>query len=264
MNATIYEFSGWLHVGKPVIAAAPPDGTISLAWLANRENYEQLLPAMLALTGEMRQAALTIVHYAVYTVSSILIAPWVFDHCALTLAPDQLGVVLDETGDIGAIWVGHVELIQTEHPLAQLSAQAMRLLAPIATVAGQVGKVSERAVINIMLDALAGGYRRLERSSGNVPDAGWIEELLRTTNQPTYRPARPLFAYPDAGPAVPFYVPQTCCVLNKTPGPHACPTCPQYPDDATRLHKIYTSLHSLNDDDFRRVTGRARIVQSPG
>ncbi|MFN8440088.1 MAG: hypothetical protein U0175_04920 [Caldilineaceae bacterium] len=264
MKATTYEFSGWQRGDAPVIVTEQPIGAISLAWLADRENQEQLLPAMIALTGERRQAALTVVHYAVYAVTNILIAPFVFDHCALMLAPDQLGVVLDETPNVCALWVGQVALSDPEQPLAHLGALAMQLLAPVALVARQLGKVSQRAIYNITLDALAVGCRRLERSSGNTPSAGWIEELLLATGHQAYQPVRPLLAYPDAGPAVTFYVRRTCCVLHKTPGPHACPACPQYPDDATRLQKIYAWLHALDDADFHSVTGRDRVVQAVG
>lgn len=134
MKATTHEFSGWQRGKAPVIVAEQPVGAISLAWLADKENQEQLLPAMIALSGERRQAALTVVHYAVYAVTNILIAPFVFDRCVLTLAPDQLGVVLDETSNVNALWVGQVELTEPEQPLAQLGALAMQLLAPVAVV----------------------------------------------------------------------------------------------------------------------------------
>ena len=264
MKATTHEFSGWQRGKAPVIVAEQPVGAISLAWLADKENQEQLLPAMIALSGERRQAALTVVHYAVYAVTNILIAPFVFDRCVLTLAPDQLGVVLDETSNVNALWVGQVELTEPEQPHAQLGALAMQLLAPIAIDARQLGKVSERAIYNITLDALAFGCRRLERASGNIPSAGWIEELLLATGHQAYQPARPLLAYPDAGPAVTLYVRRTCCVLHKTPGPHACPACPQYPDDATRLQKIDEWLAAMPDDDFRQVTGRGRMAYGVG
>lgn len=215
---------------------AQPAGVITLAWLAHRENHEQLLPAMIALTGDRRQAALTIVHYAVHVVSGLLIAPLVYDGIALDTTSDQLGVVLDEAANVTVLWVGQVTLPHVEQPLAHLGALTMQLLAPIATVAQQVGKVSERAVCNIMLDALAAGCRRLERSRGNAPGIDWIEELLRATgSQHIDRHGRWLT---HAGPAVRFYVPRTCCVLHSKPSAHACPTCPQYPDDATRLQKI--------------------------
>ena len=190
MKATTHEFSGWQRGKAPVIVAEQPVGAISLAWLADKENQEQLLPAMIAL--------------------------------------------------------------------------AMQLLAPIAIVARQLGKVSERAIYNITLDALAFGCRRLERASGNTPSAGWIEELLLATGHQAYQPARPLLAYHDAGPAVTFYVRRTCCVLHKTPGPHACPACPQYPDDATRLQKIDEWLAAMPDDDFRQVTVRGRMAYGVG
>ncbi len=173
-------------------------------------------------------------------------------------------VVLDETSNVNALWVGQVELTEPEQPLAQLGALAMQLLAPVAVVARQLGKVSERAIYNITLDALAFGCRRLERASGNIPSAGWIEELLLATGHQAYQPAHPLLAYPDAGPAVTFYVRRTCCVLHKTPGPHACPACPQYPDDATRLQKIDEWLAAMPDDDFRQVTGRGRMAYGVG
>lgn len=264
MTVTSDVFTGWLHIGLTVRTGAQPAGTFSLALLANRENYEQLLPAMLTRTGDKRQAALTILHYAVYAVSSILIAPLVYDGIALDTTSDQLGLVLDETANVTALWVGRVEPTHAAHPITQVGALTMHLLAPVVEAARQVGKVSTRAVNNITLDALANGCRRLERACGRTPTVGWVEEFIAAMGHPTYKSARPLLAYPDAGPAVEFYVPRTCCVLHSKPGAHACPTCPQYPDDTTRLQKINEWLSAMDDNDFRRITGRMRMAHVVG
>lgn len=259
MTRLTHKFIGWAQAGLPVIVGPAPAGTVSLATLGEPAGYALLLPLLIALTGESRQGALTIVHYAVYAVSTVLIAPLVFDRVALDVAPNQLGVVLDEQAGLTAVWVDRVDRIDVDRPMAHAGALAMRLLAPITEEAHRAGKVSARGVTNIALDALAAGCRRLERSCGSAPSAGWVEELIAATDHPEYRSARLLWAQPDAGPPVEFRMPRTCCVLHKQPGPHACPTCPQYPDDATRLRRIDEWLGALNDDDFRAVTGRARV-----
>lgn len=260
MTTNTYEFIGWNQASLPVIVGPQPAGTLTLAQLADVNICTQLLPGLLALTAGRRQAALTLLHYALYTVNSLLLAPLVYDGVSLTTTAEQIGMTLDAGGNITSFWLAQVELVAPQQPIAEMGALAMRLLEPVAMAIRQVGKVSPRAVVNIALDALVAGCRRLERSCCDAPAADWIEELLAATNHPEYQPARPLLAYPDAGPAVTFYVRHTCCVLHKTPGPHACPACPQYPDDATRLQKINEWLGTLTDAHFQEVTGRARVI----
>lgn len=42
MTVTSDVCTGWLHIGQPVLTGAQPAGAITLAWLAHRENHEQL------------------------------------------------------------------------------------------------------------------------------------------------------------------------------------------------------------------------------
>lgn len=260
MTTNTYEFMGWNQASLPVIIGPQPEGTRSLAQLADVNICTQLLPVLLETTGGRRQAALTLLHYALYTVTSLLLAPLVYDQVVLTATADAIGLTLDSGGNMTGFWLAQVERVAPQQPMVAMGALALRLLEPVATATRQVGKVSQRAGINIVLDALVAGCRRLERSCGHAPAAKWIEELLTATDHPEYQPARPILAYPDAGPAVTFYVRRTCCVLHAKPGPHACPTCPQYPDDATRLRMINEWLGTLNDADFKEVTGRERIT----
>ncbi len=253
------KFTGWTQASLPVIIGPQPEGTRSLAQLADVETCNQLLPGLLTMTAGRRQAALTLLHYALYTVTSLLLAPLICDGVSLTATADGIGMTLDADGKLIGFWLAQVEEVAPQQPLVAMGNLAMQLLEPVAMATRQVGKVSQRAAINIVLDALVAGCRRLERSCCQAPVGDRCEALLAATNHPEYQPARPILAYPDAGPAVTFYVRRTCCVLHAKPGPHACPTCPQYPDDATRVQKINEWLGTLNAADFKEVTGRERM-----
>ena len=260
MTTAKHEFTGWNCSDLTILTGPAPQGTVSLRDLADPNIYARHLPLFVALAGGKRQGALTIVHYAVYLINTVLIALLVFDHFALDIPADQLGLVLDETGGLTAAWVGQVTRLDPDRPAASVGTLSMRLLAPITELSRQAGRVSARAVTNITLDALSSGCRRLENAAGQPNGYAWVDELIAACGHPEYQPGRPLFVQPDdEGPSVEFRVPKTCCVLNKQAGPHACPTCPQLPDDATRTQRIGEWLKELDDREFNKVAGRERV-----
>lgn len=260
MTSEAYSFAGWAHAGLPLVTGVAPHGTCSLTLLSESATFEQMALGLTAQSMRKRQADLTLLHMAMYAITSVLFAPLIVDKVALEITPDQFGLVLDEQANLSALWVSCVMPSKTEQAEAQVTQLALGALAPIAAQARQSRRVSARGIANIMFDALIAGCRQVARSAGT--DAEALVHTLIAAGPAWYQPARPILAYPDAGPAVRFYVPRTCCVLNKQPSAHACSTCPQYPDDATRLEQISEWLGTLANEDFRQVTGRQRVPGS--
>ena len=77
---------------------------------------------------------------------------------------------------------------------------AVAMLVPVLAACHGVAKISARGLDNVMLDALAAGYRRCERMAGREPDPDAIVELAAGAGRPTYRPARALPVLVDGGP----------------------------------------------------------------
>ena len=148
MTEHIPGFAGWAQADLPLALGAPPPGAYSLAQLAEAETLRRLAPALAALAGGRRQAALTMLHYSIYSITIALHAPLLVDGVALGTAPDQLGLVLDEQANLAAIWVGAVARCDAAQPAEYVAAQTHSLLAPVAAIAGRYGRVSARGCAN--------------------------------------------------------------------------------------------------------------------
>jgi hypothetical protein len=249
--------AGWMHAGVPVHVGALPPSLYTLDALAKPEQIARLVPAMAGLTGGPRQATLSVLHYAVFAVTSLLIAPLLVDEVELVAAADQIGVVLDEQAYLSALWIGAYSQVRDAPSSTRVVTRAVDLLAPVSTTVRLAGRVSAHGAADILFDALIAGSRFVARTAG--VDASSVIAALLDASPSGYAPALPLHVRPDAGPTVILHVPRTCCVLSKEPGPHACPTCPQYPSDAVRVQHATAWLQSLDDADFRDATGRARV-----
>jgi hypothetical protein len=211
---------------------------------------------------DRRSAVLTVVHLAVGAISAVLTAPLIRDGIPLEARADQLGVVL-RGGQLSAYWAAEVRAAASSRPLVRLGAMASVMLTPLASAVRSVERIGLRGLDNVMLDALAAGVRRHERVLGREPDPALVEQLVLGFGRDGHRPARPLPVHVDAGPAVTFHVPATCCVLATAVTAGACPTCPIRPDDAARRAAIIDWLHDLDDTAFRGVAGRDPVRPAP-
>lgn len=257
--------TAWSKAGLPVpvIEGARPDEACSLADLAAPATYDLLFTQQLGSSSNKRLAALALLHRAIDVVTHALLAPVAFDGVALDVAPSQLGMVLDEALELKSVWVGEIRAFETHEQINQLGRLSVCLLMPVMTQSAQKGGVSVRGLVSVMLDALIAYGQRASRDYATSLQTGWVEQLVIGAGYPHHKQARPIYVQVDAGPPVEWRMPRTCCVMNTTPGPHACPSCPQYPDDATRVRKILEYLRGLDAEQFRRVTGRWRLEASP-
>jgi hypothetical protein len=119
-------------------------------------------------------------------------------------------------------------------------------------------QAGSRAVLNVTLDSLHASCEWFERAAPSGDAEAVSPRLLAAAGHPEHRLGRLIHVQPDTGPPVALRVPTTCCVLSPEPGCHACPTCPRYADDETRLRIARDWLRGLDDDGFLEVTGRPR------
>ncbi|MFN8623537.1 MAG: hypothetical protein U0869_22590 [Chloroflexota bacterium] len=248
--------AAWAVSVPRVVAGFAPPGTVTLERLADPRTLERVaFEVGRALGTDRRAAVLTVVHFAVGAITAVLAAPLVLDGVALEARPDQLGVVLRD-GELAGFWVAEAREGSGARPMVRLGAIASVLLAPIASAVRSVERIGLRGLDNVMLDALAAGIRRHERMAGREPDPALVEQLVLGAGREGYRPARPLSVHVDAGPAVTFHVPATCCVLATEVTPGACPTCPMRADDTARRIAIIDWVDGMDDPAFREVCGR--------
>lgn len=248
--------SGWAFARLPVALGARPPGTVDLADLATPAGAGPVRRRVRTSGGGTRAAALAPVHLALAVVGDLLIGPLVLDRIALDVEADDIGAVLDEDGDVVALWSRGCARAAAPEPAAAVGAAAWRLLEPVAASARAEGRLGARGVRAIVMDGIVGACERLERTCGRE-GSGTADGLLVGAAPDGFRRGRQLSVRPDAGPPVTLRVPRTCCVLSDAPHDDACPTCPRHQDDATRRRLAEEWLRELDEPDFRWTVGRS-------
>lgn len=255
-----HALKGWKQAYRPIVSGDAPDGTLSLQALSQPSILAWLIPFVASnLASDRHQAALTIVHYTIGVVTETLIAPLLLDTVTIEAKIDQLGIVLEPGGALGAFWVGPGIQVKPGAAAAQLGAHLINLLEPFVTAAQIAGQIVNRGISLVMFDAIERGCRRLERTYQVSSDNGWIEELLTAMGYTNRKPHQTFTVQPDAGPPIEMTIPRVCCVLARQATLHSCPTCPQRPADARR-QLTEDWLRALDDEDFRQTVGRSRIT----
>jgi hypothetical protein len=237
---------------------APPD-TTRLSDLAEPSILELVLSGIGEAHGVDRgRAALTLIHLCLTTIEAVLTGPLVLDGICLRLRAHEMGARLHD-GRVSVAWVAAAQPIAVRDPAAHLGLTATSVVVPVIAAIRGLHRLPARGLDNVMLDGLAAGYRRCARLAGLEPDAAFVARLMAGAGRTTHPAPRPLEVVVDGGPALTFHVPATCCVLASTASDGSCPTCPQWPDDATRRTAIRAWVEGMDAAGFRATVGRDRI-----
>lgn len=253
------DLKGWQQSYLSIIFGDQPTDVVTLQSLAKLEVLSPLVARVAAfIAADQRQAALTILHYAIGTITETILAPLALDAVTIKMAADQFGFVLKEDGALSKFWVRSDIQFQPGIQVAALGADLSAVLMPIVKAVQIAGQVHERGVELVMFDAIYRGCQQLERAYPVQVDRGWIEVLLKTMGDSSPLTYRTFEVQPDDGAPISMTIPRVCCVLSRKATPHSCPTCPLH-SAVARRQITEDWLRSLDDAGFYQTTGRARI-----
>ena len=261
MNMASYELKGWEQSYLPISAGDAPDGTVSLLGLPAPDKMAKLVP-ILASTydADIRNSALTLLHFAIAAVANLLIAPLALDGVTITVKADQLGIVLAGDGSLTGIWIGWGQgSIHSGIDIQRLGGCLAEILNPLVEAVHVSCGVGKPGIRMVMFDAIARACQRMEHSQPVKPASGWVDELLVVMGDDKKKAQRSYTVRPDDGPPIEMLIPRVCCVLGRHSTCHSCPSCPQHSDE-DRIKYTEEWLRSLDDDGFREETGRLRVV----
>jgi hypothetical protein len=254
----IVDAPSWSTAFEPVRRGPRTGEVITVADMATAVGIERMVELLRPHTGGVRKAAVTAVHYALSVVVTLVVDPFVRDGLQVEAAPDQIGFFADADQISTAYWVGGARLSRGGDPNT-VGATVGATMRPVMAAVARRARVGARGLDLIVLDSLGSQIRRFDRPAGRQQHSAWITTLLDATGIRTDVPVRTFDVVADAGPPVEFSVPRVCCVLSNQLSEHPCPTCPNYPDDATRRGVVTEWLDGMADDEFAEVTGRARV-----
>ena len=254
--------NGWERAYLPVIHGLPPMGTISLSALADADQLDRLVPSVASnISSDHRQAAITIIHYAVGAVTEILLMPLVLDGVTIQASADQLGIVLGDDRALIGFWAGPDIGVHYGELVTQSGNQLSALLRPIVATVQARESLSRRGLDLVLFDAIWRGCKRLNNLYAVKMDRNWVEDLLNAMGDSRSKKPRTFTVQADEGEPVEMVIPRVCCVLATHSTPHACPTCPLHSGAARRQYtEIW--LRSLDEDGFHAETGRKRIISN--
>ena len=249
--------SSWALSDPPVRRGRRPEGLLSMADLASAAGLERAIELLRPDTGTTRKAAITAVHYALWTTVTLVVEPFATDKLHVVASADQLGFATDDEFDLTGFWVGHAS-VDPSLDAAAVGVHVGSLLRPVIDRVRQRARVGARGLELVVLDSLSSQCQQFERRERTSHQAPWAEALLMATGFRSSVPQRHLSLTVDGGPSVEFAVPRVCCVLSNTLSDHACPACPLWADDDARRKAIAASLADMDDTEFAEVVGRRR------
>jgi len=266
LSSSPQRLPSWDLAKLPILNGDAPVGTVTLHALADVEVLAGLVPLIAAHTSsDYRQAAITLLHYAVRVITDTLLSALTLDGVTIEATAADLGVVFGEKATLNASWVSPNITIREGAAVTQLGGQTITLLNPIVAAVQTYQQLSRRGLDLVLFDAIRRGCRRLSNSAGTRirVEHGWQDALLSAMGDSTRKPMRTVTVQPDNGEPIPMVIPRVCCVLAQHPSAHACPTCPQH-SEADRRQYTESWLRALGDDSFRVETGRARLLSDNG
>lgn len=256
--------NGWKQSYLPIHTGLLPPATVTLSALADREIFARIVPSIAsAFDADTRYASLTLLHYALGAVVNLLVAPLVLDRLTLTASAKQLGILVQENGTLTGIWAAADIPFQPEPNPARLGVFLAKILDPIVSAAQATIPLKGRGVRLVLHDAVYRNCQTIARAHNLTATDRWIRELLAGMGDTDEYNYKTVVVRPDEGPLVEMTIPRVCCVLAKRAGSNACPTCPKY-SETERLHATTEWLCSMEDDDFRQVAGRPRVISTSG
>lgn len=259
-NSELQQLRGWQSHYLPVIYGEAPEGTLSLQALSEQSTLIRFIPLVATnISSDARQAALTIIHYAIGGVIGILLAPMVLDGVSIAISANEIGIVMGEDGTLNALWVTHGLAIHRPVSVEQTGTQVSLLLKPIVDAIHVREKFSLRGLELILYDAIWRVCNRLQNAHTNQLQPDWIDTLLISMGDLRNKPYRTFQVQADEGEPINMSIPRVCCVLAKFSTSHACPTCPQH-SDSDRILYTEAWLRSLDDEGFRAETGRPKVM----
>lgn len=242
-------------------AALPPPGVTTLAELADPPQWSAAVTRVAQHAALPRRAAVfTVLHQALGAVGDAIIGPLVRRGEVVALEAGELGVRL-APADPPQCWAAATTRPRPGFDPAAAGHRWAALIDPILVSTGGEPGLRPWVVRRLAAESLQRCCARHERAvlhrDGALRHAGWLAEFFGAAGLP--QPwTRTITVQIDAGGPLSLPRPELCCVLARTVEDSACPTCPRYPDDATRHRETQRWLCSVDDTDFVRVVGRAR------
>ena len=208
-------------------------------------------------TLTQRTATLTIVHYMVGALTTLLTLPYAATGSFFDVTAHDIGMYFDTNGMVTQFWLTPSVTIHTKQPLPTLVRKLQTLIMPVFTLICRHASLPVRGSQIVMYDALR-QHTRLALQKAHLADPVWIASLLEALGDTGTPPLVTFAVQPDTGPVMQWEQPRVCCVLAKTTDDHSCPHCPKHAL-AHRIDATEAWLRSMSDTDFHHHTGRARL-----
>lgn len=208
----------------------------------------------------LRTAHMMVMHYAIDAIVIAWFAPLIRDNVQFDVNAQDIGVVIDDRGRLGAIWI-HTSMLQHVTPIAidHFGASLAPIFDELVERIHDAGLIGRRGIMIACIETLVRRTTSLERRFGSKLPADWQQQLLWGLGYTEPSISQSFIIHPDAGPDIEMPIPTVCCVLSKHADNDACPTCPKHPSHDIRRILTEQWVSTLSDDEFLGVTGRRRI-----